>query len=177
MKPHIHAESSAKHYGGVAEDYIEIHKFMDWSKSALADVRHRAIFHSAFGIYIVERVFGETITNSNGKKVSVRDIAERHVIEDLGFIPSLEKWLDKLPIEDWMISQSVKKEKNNPEPISNEDAQKNVETDILEEFKKNYPWMPTPMPDPIIPLRPYNPKPYEYHWEETRPYIWPIVRD
>lgn len=114
MKPLIHAKSSVKRYGGKAEDYLPIHDFMDWSKSALPDVRHRAIFHSAFGIYIVEKVFGTHFKNSDGKDVSTRDIAEQHVQEDLGFIPTLEKWFENLPIEDWMIRPQVKEKRHIP---------------------------------------------------------------
>lgn len=83
MKPAIHAKNSAKKYGGVLEDYMPIHDFIDSSKSAHASMRHRAILHSAFGIYIVERVFGHALTNSEGKIVQVRDVAEDHVLEDL----------------------------------------------------------------------------------------------
>src|SRR5438270_726074 len=104
-KPLIHAVSSAHKHGGEPEEYLAIHDFMDSTKSACADVRHRAVFHSAFGIFVVERVFGTYFTNSAGKKVSVRDIAEQHVQEDLGFIPSLEHWLKNMPIENWMMGK------------------------------------------------------------------------
>lgn len=103
MKPLNHARSSVKKWGGVVEDYIPLHDFFDSSKSVMADMRHRAILHSAFGIFILEKVFGTYITNSDGKKISVRDIGEQHVIEDLGFIPSMERWLKNLPMEDWMF--------------------------------------------------------------------------
>ena len=53
-----HAESSAKQYGGSSEDYLEIHEMMDSSKSAHADNRHRVIFHSAFGAYLIQKIFG-----------------------------------------------------------------------------------------------------------------------
>lgn len=102
MKPYLHARSSAKKYGGVVDDYLDIHDFMDSTKCALADVRHRAILHSAFGCFIVERVFGSRRTNSAGKMYSPRDVAEQHILEDLGTIPTMEKWLEKLPIQDWM---------------------------------------------------------------------------
>ena len=102
MKPFIHARSSAAKFGGKPEDYLPIHDFMDSSKAALADVRHRAVFHSAFGIFIVEKVFGTTITNSTGRAVSTRDVAEQHVMEDLGTIPTLESWLRNMRIEPWM---------------------------------------------------------------------------
>lgn len=102
MKPLQHAKNSANKWGGKPEDYQAIHDFFDSTKAALPDIRHRAILHSAFGIFILERVFGTYITNSDGRKVCVRDIGEDHVIEDLGFIPTLERWLKNLPIEDWM---------------------------------------------------------------------------
>jgi hypothetical protein len=98
----LHAKSSAKKYGGKPEDYLAIHDFMDSSKQAIADVRHRIVFHSAFGAFVTEKMFGHTITNSDGREVSVRDVAEDHILEDLGFIPSLEKWLVNMPIENWM---------------------------------------------------------------------------
>lgn len=102
MKPYIHAKLSAKKYGGEPEDYMDIHNFMDSSKAALADVRHRAVLHSAFGVYIVEHVFGYTRQNSAGRVYSIRDIAEEHVIQDLGFIPTLENWLSGIKTEPWM---------------------------------------------------------------------------
>lgn len=105
MKPLIHAKSSAKKWGGIPEDYMPIHDFMDSSKAALPDVRHRAILHSSFGIYIVEKVFGTHFKNSDGKDVSTRDIAEQHVLEDLKFIPTLDKWFATMQIEDWMTGK------------------------------------------------------------------------
>ena len=113
MKPLHHAQISAKRYGGVIEDYIEIHDFFDSSKAAFADVRHRAILHNSFGIYLAERIFGTYITNAQGKKVSVRDIAEDHVAEDMGGrIPSVQDWLQHLEIQPWMKnlkSERIKK--------------------------------------------------------------------
>ena len=105
MKPFIHAKNSVRRYGGQIEDYLPIHDFFDSTKAAWADVRHRAVLHSSFGIYLVEKVFGATITNSDGKVVSVRDIGEDHVVEDCGCIPTIEKWLKDLPLEDWMLSK------------------------------------------------------------------------
>lgn len=102
MKPFIHAKSSAAKFGGKPEDYLPVHDLMDSSKAAVPDVRHRALFHSAFGIFMVEKMLGTTIKNSDGKQVSVRDIAEQHVMEDLGFIPTLETWLRNIKIEPWM---------------------------------------------------------------------------
>lgn len=103
MKPLIHANNSVRKWGGTVEDYIPIHDFFDSSKQCVADVRHRALLHSAFGIFMVERVFGTYITNSDGKKISVRDIGEQHVIEDMGFIPTVDKWLGNMTIQEWMF--------------------------------------------------------------------------
>lgn len=102
MKPHLHARISVKKHGGKLEDYLDFHEFFDSSKSSVADVRHRAMLHSAWGIYLAERVFGRFITNSDGKPVSTRDLGEEHVQQDLGFIPTMQDWLAKMPIEGWM---------------------------------------------------------------------------
>lgn len=104
MKPHLHANASAGLYGGKPEDYQAIHDFIDSSKAHLADVRHRAIFHHSFGIFICEKVFGTTITNSDGRQVSVRDIAEEHILQDCGRIPTVQDYLRNMRIQPWMAS-------------------------------------------------------------------------
>ncbi|MHA2135830.1 MAG: DUF6915 family protein [Candidatus Thorarchaeota archaeon] len=101
-KPYIHSLNSVKKWGGVPEDYLPIHDMMDSSKAHIADMRHRMVFHSSFGIFIMEEMFGTFIVNSDDKKVQVRDIAEQHVLEDLGYIPTLQDYVAKLPIEPWM---------------------------------------------------------------------------
>ena len=106
-KPWIHAESSAKKFGGKPEDYIEIHNFLDSSKGTIADSRHRALTHNAWFLStILERVFGVTIKNSEGKNVSVRDVGEQHVLEDYRgrFIPSAQDFLQEIEVKEWMIS-------------------------------------------------------------------------
>jgi hypothetical protein len=101
----VHAQSSVKRWGGNVEDYIAIHEKMDQTKMAHAEVTHRCVFHSAFGIFLIEDIFGRTLTNSDGRTVHVRDIAEQHVLEDLGFIPSLSDWLKEMPAQPWMAGQ------------------------------------------------------------------------
>lgn len=104
-KPYIHALSSARKHGGVPEDYLEIHNFMDSSKAAMPDNRHRALTHNSWFIgFVLEKVFGTTKTNSEGKVYSVRDIAEEHVLEDFGgrFIPSVPDYLAEMEFKDWM---------------------------------------------------------------------------
>ena len=109
MKPHVHAKNSVKNHGGIPEDYQPIHDFIDSSKVAVPDMRHRSMLHSAWGVYIVERVFGTLITNSDGKQVSTRGLAEEHVIEDLGFIPTMQDYLQHMTLELWMSGKRTKR--------------------------------------------------------------------
>lgn len=102
-KPWIHSVSSSRKFGGKPEDYIEIHNFMDASKGVIADNRHRALTHNSWFLSVVlERVFGVTFQNSAGKTISVRDIGEQHVYEDLGCIPSGQDYLAELEYKSWM---------------------------------------------------------------------------
>lgn len=138
-KPHIHSKICASRFGGEPESYNPINWFMDSSKSVIADNRHRIFFHSAFGIFTVEKLFGHdysklqklkekyglsdeavgeiagyadhvrtndvnTIKNSNGAPVSVRDIAELHVMCDYAnkFIPSAQDFFENMEYADWM---------------------------------------------------------------------------
>ncbi len=100
--PFYHAESSARLFGGTADDYISIHNWFDATKESFADFRHRALRHHAEGIFECERGFGITIRNSDGKEVPVRYIGEQHVIEDCGRIPTVADWLSKIQPEAWM---------------------------------------------------------------------------
>jgi hypothetical protein len=111
LKPLIHAKITVKKYGGHVDDYLPIHNFIDSSKAAMPDMRHRAVLHSSFGCYLAEQVFGTYITNSDGKLVSVRDVAEEHIIQDLGFIPTVEKWLSNLTLEPWMSGSRKRSER------------------------------------------------------------------
>lgn len=99
LKPLIHAKNSARKYGGKWEDYIEIHDWFDQTKAHVPDMRHRAVLHNSFGIYLLEQCFGNTMVNSDGLTVSVRDIGEDHVLEDLGRIPTLVECLETMPLE------------------------------------------------------------------------------
>lgn len=104
-KPYIHAKSSARRFGGKPEEYMEIHQLLDSSKGTIADNRHRALTHNSFFLsVIIEKIFGVTITNSDGKEVSTREVAEQHVLEDYGgkFIPTAQDFLQGIPFEPWM---------------------------------------------------------------------------
>jgi hypothetical protein len=102
MKPYLHGKVSVRKWGGKVEDYLKIHDFIDSSKAHFPDMRHRALLHSSFGIYMCEMVFGHNITNSDNRLVSVRDIAEQHVIDDMGTIPTVQDYLQGMPMYDWL---------------------------------------------------------------------------
>lgn len=101
-KPIIHAKNSAKKFGGEPEEYLKIHDQMDEPKSIHATMKFRVIFHSAYGIFLIEKIFGHKFTNSAGRVVAVRDVAEQHVLEDLGYIPSLDEYLSCMTEHPWM---------------------------------------------------------------------------
>lgn len=119
MKPLVHAKISVKKFGGNVEDYIDIHNWFDSTKQHIAGAEHRLVLHNSFGIFLCEQVFGEVIqtqhgfkkmpyiTNSAGKQISVRDIAEQHVLDDLGHIPSLEKCFENVAMPSWAVGGKV----------------------------------------------------------------------
>jgi hypothetical protein len=108
-----HAVSAARKWGGEPSDYLAIEEYLDSSKQIIGDVRHRAIYHHTLGVWLVQQKFGPTIsvTKSFGRVVQVptRLIAERHIIEDLGWLPSPADYLKNTPVEKWM-SGSQRKE-------------------------------------------------------------------
>ena len=97
-----HAVSSARRWGGTPACYQPIHDWLDGSKLILADFRHRALRHHAEGCFAAEALFGVTLTNADGRVVPVRLIAERHIVEDLGRIPSFADWVRCIRPEPWM---------------------------------------------------------------------------
>ncbi|SEA87488.1 DUF6915 family protein [Rubrimonas cliftonensis] len=102
-----HAESSARRFGGDPTAYMPIHEWLDATKIATADRRHRAGRHHAFGVFEAERVYGRAIDNGAGRMVPVRMIAEQHIREDLGRIPSLQDWVAEIPLKPWMMGGAI----------------------------------------------------------------------
>lgn len=94
-----HCQISVRHWGGIESDYIEIHDFIDTTKSLCPDMRHR-ILHTIWGINsVIVPIFGHTIINSDGKNVNVKDMCERdHLLVDYHnkFIPSLSDFVNSI---------------------------------------------------------------------------------
>lgn len=100
--PVVHAERSARKWGGSASDYLALHQWFDATKAHLPDNRHRMLLHNSFGILLAEAAFGPAICNALGRRVFVRDLAAQHIIEDLGFIPTVYECFAELPLQPWM---------------------------------------------------------------------------
>jgi hypothetical protein len=99
---HHHALSSIKHWGGTVTDYLPLHQHFDSSKALLADYRHRALYHHAAGIALMDQVFGATLTLSSDRVIPTRWVGEQHVREDLGRIPSFADWAREIRPQPWM---------------------------------------------------------------------------
>ena len=102
---YIHAKNSVRRFGGQLEDYLEIHVKMDCSKAYISSNLHRTLTHNSFWIHeVMIPIYGYTITNSNGKQISVKDICEQHILEDFGmrFIPTAQDYLENMEFKDWM---------------------------------------------------------------------------
>jgi hypothetical protein len=105
--PLVHSKSSVRLWGGKVEDYLPLHNKMDISKKYFSDNRHRALTHNMFFIFeVMIPLFGEYITNSDNKTISVKDICEYHILEDYGkkFIPNVSDFLQEMEIKSWMAN-------------------------------------------------------------------------
>ena len=115
--------SSARKFGGKPEDYEPIHAFLDSSKTAFPDNRHRALTHNSWFLFILERIWFPnscamtkdgrfpTIKNSDGHDISIRDIGEQHILEDYhGFIPSAQDFLQEIEFKSWMQNGQTRPE-------------------------------------------------------------------
>ena len=91
------AVSSARKFGGHADDYYALHEFMDSTKEHVPDARHRLFLHNAWGIWLAERLLGTMLTRgSDGHVIPMRTILEQHVKEDYGgVIPSLDQCFER----------------------------------------------------------------------------------
>lgn len=130
MKPLQHAQISAKTYGGDWADYIEIHSFLDSSKSACAHFKHRFLLHHIEGIELGVSIFGDKIINSQKKEISTRMLLTEHLIEDVGRVVSIENWArDLLPNQDDKFYKFLAKKR---EQIENDAV--NGERELFEAF-------------------------------------------
>jgi hypothetical protein len=108
-----------KLWGGEVSDYLPLHTWFDYSKSIVADFRHRALRHHAEGIFMLDTVFGRTITLSTRRVIPTRWVGEQHVQQDLGFIPSIADWMRAVRPLPWMSRASrLEHRSGTPETLS-----------------------------------------------------------
>lgn len=50
------------------------------------------------------------VTNSDGKRIQIRDIAEQHIVEDMGCIPTVEDCIHLLPLHGWLRKDAPNKD-------------------------------------------------------------------
>jgi hypothetical protein len=93
MRPYIHAKSSAGLDGRPWIEDLAIHEFIDSSKVAFSEMRHRLILHSGdFGAALTSMAFPD--------RMDAVAITHRHIKEDLGWVPDLKDWLKACRPED-----------------------------------------------------------------------------
>lgn len=181
MNSYYHAKASARKWGGTPDQYIEIHEFIDSSKRIIGDVRHRSMYHHTEGVWLCQRIFGRTITvggrvpiapeltllesdeattrpafeyEDHGpiRQVPVRLIAELHIEQDLGWLPSPKDYIDGMILKPWM-GGPVRTERPLTEIFPTEIYMDKPRNRIL-----NDPPLPPPPPFTGSPLAPPNPR-------------------
>ena len=61
----------------------------------MASFHHRFFLHNTLGMKLCEDFFGAELLNSDESSISVREIARRHIAQDLnGHVPSIEEWIN-----------------------------------------------------------------------------------
>jgi hypothetical protein len=84
---------------------MDLHAKMDCSKGYFPDNRHRVLTHTMFWIQeVMIPLFGHTRTNSDGKRYSVKDVCEQHILEDYRqkFIPTPQDFIQEMDFKEWM---------------------------------------------------------------------------
>lgn len=88
MQPYVHARATARKSGRDWREDLPIHEFMDLAKHACPDLRHRLVLHNRdLGPALAAMAFPD--------RKDARDVALAHVVQDLGWAPSLEAWLER----------------------------------------------------------------------------------
>lgn len=105
--PYYHALTSADTFGGKAHDYLAAHTWLEATREALADDRHRALRYHAHGVFEGERQIGTTILNSDQVHVPVRAILEAQIVAEFGFVPTVSDWLEHIQPQPWMARASM----------------------------------------------------------------------
>ena len=113
MNPVLHTESSMRKFKGKTEEdfnkFLVLHEKMDCSKAWEPSNRHRVLTHTMFWVKeVMLPLFGSYITLSDGRKVSVKDVCEQHILEDyrMKFIPTPQDFIQEMTYKKWMQNGS-----------------------------------------------------------------------
>lgn len=91
--PYHHSLSSARNSKDKKtkwQDHFEVHDWLDSSKFAFADARHRSLFHNPAGVSITAKIFKDI--------KGIQEITTQHIKEDMGRVYKIKQWL---PSEHW----------------------------------------------------------------------------
>ncbi|MDN5925594.1 MAG: hypothetical protein L0I29_00790 [Hyphomicrobiales bacterium] len=97
------ANASAARFGGDPSAYLALHTWFLETRNWSAGPEHLVFRHHAFGIFEAEARFGPVIALGDGKAVPTRVVAERHVQQVLGRVPSATDFLRRIKGERWML--------------------------------------------------------------------------
>lgn len=104
----MHARLSAKIYGGTYEEYMPLHEALNQVRDVWSDQTSQCILHNIWGVALLVRKFGPTMTLSTGKVLSTRLVLESHVVQDLGHIPTVAEAMADIKVRSWMYTKARK---------------------------------------------------------------------
>lgn len=96
------ADLSARRFGGDAKAYLPLHRWFMATCQWVDGDEHLLFRHHAFGSFEAEARFGPVIAWPGGG-VPTRVVAERHIQDMVGRVPSAYDWLKCLKGQRWML--------------------------------------------------------------------------
>src|SRR5579885_1584730 len=103
-----HCLHSCERFGGRPDDYLPLHQFLNSARTVLPDKASRCVLHNAWGIDLVVRCLGTTFRRSSDHiQTSTRQVAEMHILRDLGAIPTMLEAVRTVPLAKWMYENAV----------------------------------------------------------------------
>lgn len=100
--PEEMAVLSARRYGGSADAYLPLHRWFMATRTWVEGDRHLMFRHHAFGSFEAEARFGPVIAWPGGG-VPTRVVAERHIQDMIGRVPTAHDWLRCVKGQRWML--------------------------------------------------------------------------
>ena len=66
------------------------------------------MYHHTAGVFLTQEIFGRTIKRGR-IEIPVREVAELHIIEDLGWLPSPKDYIENMELRPWMGGEKEKR--------------------------------------------------------------------